>query len=45
MYHINLEGYLEALGLLADLHDVFPTKFSLPALVVLHLIVQLSLVL
>lgn len=38
-------SHLEALGLLANLHDVFASKFPLPPLVVLLLIGELRLVL
>lgn len=38
-------SHLEALGLLANLHDMFASKFPLPPLVVLLLVGELRLVL
>lgn len=37
--------YLEAFGLLPDLHDMLAPQFPLPPLVVLQLVGELSLVL
>lgn len=45
MHAHKLRSHLEALGLLANLHNVFTSKFPLPPLVVLLLIGELCLVL
>lgn len=45
MHVHKTSSHLEALGLLANLHNVFASKFPLPPLVVLLLIGELRLVL